>query len=53
MCVESFSQYPPLGKGMALWRCPLEEDEGSVGVELTPDVLRLPQYPQQLDWGWS
>lgn len=39
MCVESFSQYPPLGKGTALWGSPVEEQEGSVGAELTADVL--------------
>lgn len=43
MCVESFSQYPPLGKGAALWRSPEEEHEGSVGTGLTPDVLSFSQ----------
>lgn len=43
MCVESFSQYPPLGKGTALWRSPVEEREGSVGAELTSDMLSFSQ----------
>lgn len=51
MCVESFSQYPPLGKGTALWRSPVEEHEGSMGVELTPDVLSLSQYPPPVRLG--
>jgi len=44
MCVESFSQYPPLGKGMALLRSPAEEQKISMIVELTPDMLSLSQY---------
>lgn len=51
MCVESFSQYPPLGKGMALWRSSAEEQEGSTGIEHTPDVLSLSQYPPPVRLG--
>lgn len=49
MCVESFSQYPPLGKGTALLWSPKEEHRDSVGVELTSDVLSL----SQLSWEGS
>lgn len=43
MCVESFSQYPPLGKGMALWRSAVDGLEGSLGAELAPAVLSFSQ----------
>lgn len=51
MCVESFSQYPPLGKGTALLGSPVEEHEVPTVVELTPDVLNLSQYPPPVRLG--
>lgn len=51
MCVESFSQYPPLGKGTAPSWSPVEERGGCVGADLTLAMLSLSQYPHWSDWG--
>lgn len=51
MCVESFSQYPPLGKGMAPMWCPVEEQGGCLGADLTLVMLNLPLVRQGAEGG--